>query len=55
MEDQLLNAVGSSLLSGDEKRRVKKTMADLIEEYNNNLESFSLRELNLARLQVPYN
>lgn len=54
MEDRIIDAVETSALSDGDKTKMKKEVADFLEEYNNNLESFSLRELNLARLQEPY-
>ncbi|MFC1489888.1 hypothetical protein ACFL6K_01630 [Candidatus Latescibacterota bacterium] len=54
-EDELINAVNSSSLSDDDKIRLSKKVKELIAEYESNLNRFSLRELDLSKLQQPYN
>ncbi|MFC1552560.1 hypothetical protein ACFL6P_08365 [Candidatus Latescibacterota bacterium] len=54
MEDDLFNAVNASTLSEEEKAKLVKTMQAHLEEYKSNLDSFTLRELELSKLPEPY-
>lgn len=54
IEDDLINAVDTSSLPDKDKTKLSKSLKSLITEYESSLNVFSLREIELAKLQGPY-